>query len=437
MPIHAFAADRLCRRRPVTGRVEPAPVYPPAIRAAIPSGISHAACYCQHRFKAIPRRASAGGRCLTVLDRTGRKRHGRNARIYLSRRPDPGVRSAALCCIPRIDFAGIQARAPDRTIQAALAVLATLSRCFIGALRWAESARMRRPAQDRPAFRYNLFGRSSIRTLLDHRRRRHEALLVRAPARAGHRHLFVLSIARSAYRAGRHRGGSLRGATNWSPPRGPAGLAAGRHRALAVGLGFLLDRPAVVAMASGAVAARHIHACAVIANNVIFNRASGFFKPQDSRCRSRDDGVMSGAPCSRSRRRPLQAAVSVGRPSCHSPCCDLDRRLGLARSDHMVAFAMPPVAGRRHVVSLLFGCGILHRRSLRRPGVDLEQREGGGSDTMIEGTSTTTTQACGALIAARRAPAIRQRLRDLAAHLAAMLITAGAWSPLSRRARKR
>lgn len=181
-----------------------------------------------------------------------------------------------------IDFAGIQTRLRQIDLSwAALAVLATLFQVFIGALRWAEiSTKSGAPLRVGQAFRYNLIGTFFNQTL---------------PSTIGGDAMRLWLVARTGagWRIGTYSvlvdraiglialAVIVVASLPWSyelvaNTRGRLALLLVDLGALAAGLGFLLYGRLSWRWLQALWPLRHIHACAVIANNVIFSRASGF-----------------------------------------------------------------------------------------------------------------------------------------------------------------
>ncbi|HEX7789294.1 MAG TPA: lysylphosphatidylglycerol synthase transmembrane domain-containing protein [Afipia sp.] len=180
-----------------------------------------------------------------------------------------------------IDFAAIGSRLRDISgVWIVLAVVATIFQTFLGALRWREiSAKCAAPLDTAQAFRYNMIGSFFNQTL---------------PSTIGGDAMRLWLV--------RHTGAGWRAATYSVLVDRAIGLIAlaviviaslpwsydliGSHRgrlalllvdvgAISAGLGFLVLGRLPWPWLKSFWPLRHIHACAVIANQVIFSRASG------------------------------------------------------------------------------------------------------------------------------------------------------------------
>lgn len=180
-----------------------------------------------------------------------------------------------------IDFAAIGSRLRDISgVWIVLAVIATIFQTFLGALRWREiSAKCAAPLETAQAFRFNMIGAFFNQTL---------------PSTIGGDAMRLWLV--------RHTGAGWRAATYsvlvdraiglialaviviaslpWSydliaSHRGRLALLLVDVGAISAGLGFLVLGKLPWPWLKTVWPLRHIHACAVIANQVIFSRASG------------------------------------------------------------------------------------------------------------------------------------------------------------------
>lgn len=180
-----------------------------------------------------------------------------------------------------INFAAIQSRLSQISVGwVVLAVLATAFQIFLGALRWREiSAKCAAPLETAQAFRYNLIGAFFNQTL---------------PSTIGGDAMRLWLV--------RHTGAGWRAATYsvlvdraiglialaiivvaslpWSyeliaNARGRLALLLVDIAAISAGLGFLLLARLPWPWLKTFWPLRHIHACSVVANQVLFNRSSG------------------------------------------------------------------------------------------------------------------------------------------------------------------
>jgi hypothetical protein len=145
--------------------------------------------------------------------------------------------------------------------------------------------------------------------------------------------------------------------------------------ALAGGLGFLLLGHLPWSWLKTWWPTKHIHACSVIANQVIFDRRSG---PKSLSCRSRFMCWLSRSPgvrFARSQHPPISSRCSCD-PSHHPDYhdADFDRRLGRARGDDdgRVRLRRAGSNGRNGGFDFVRR-GVVHRRLRRRPGLDLQR----------------------------------------------------------------
>lgn len=180
-----------------------------------------------------------------------------------------------------INFAGIQTRLSQISpLWAILAVLATLFQVFLGALRWAEiSAKCDAPLGNGRAFRYNMIGAffnqtlpSTIggdamrlwlvgRTGAGWRAATYSVLVDRAIGLIALAIIVVASLPWSYDLIGN--------------ARGRLALLLVDLGAISAGLGFLIYGRLQWKWLQALWPLRHLHACAVIANRVIFDRDSG------------------------------------------------------------------------------------------------------------------------------------------------------------------
>lgn len=180
-----------------------------------------------------------------------------------------------------INFAAIQARLSQiNLLWIGIAVIVTIFQIFLGALRWREiSALCAAPLTDMQAFRYNMVGAFFNQTL---------------PSSIGGdaMRLWLLNRTGAGWRAATYSILTDRAvglialaviivaSLPWSygmiaDSNGRLALIFVDFAALAAGLGFLLFGHLPWPWLKTWWPTRHVHACAVIANQVIFNRKSG------------------------------------------------------------------------------------------------------------------------------------------------------------------
>jgi len=180
-----------------------------------------------------------------------------------------------------INFTAIESRLSQISLGwIALAVLITVLQIFVGALRWREiSGRCQAPLTDLQAFRYNMIGAFFNQTL---------------PSSIGGDavRLWLVNRTGAGWRAATYSILTDRaiglialaliivGSLPWSygmiaDSNGRVALVVVDFAALAVGLGFLLLGHLPWTWLKNWWPTKHIHACSVIANQVMFDRRSG------------------------------------------------------------------------------------------------------------------------------------------------------------------